>query len=299
MKRIKYGVIILNYNSFQDCKIAVESVVRAAVTENYVICIVDGGSTIEGEIARLQELKNEKIYILDQGKNVGYACGNNAGTEFLESMNIDCEYYVIMNPDVEIIQEGTIEGLIWEIENSKKNTVGAQPLVNCNDVRLPSNCQINIRRIMTYSDILVNSSWILKRIFLKKMRAIIYADQMPYDDNIFFEVPSGAFFVIKKESFCDVDRFDSRTFLYCEELLLGYKLKMINKNFVLVPRFYVNHYQGKTTGSHHKIMSQFSYKCTVDSTLIYLESYLCVGKLRKFLYLFVSGISYKIKKILL
>ena len=54
---------------------------------------------------------------------------------------------------------------------------------------------------------------------------------MPYYNNITFEVPSGAFFLINTDIFKMVGLFDEGTFLYGEENILGYKIKEIEKKF--------------------------------------------------------------------
>lgn len=36
------------------------------------------------------------------------------------------------------------------------------------DTDIPANMQINIRKVFTYSDMIINASWVLKHIFKKK-----------------------------------------------------------------------------------------------------------------------------------
>ena len=54
---------------------------------------------------------------------------------------------------------------------------------------------------------------------------MVYYKERPYERLIDFEVPSGCFFIIKTDAFMKVGMFDERTFLYAEEIILGYKLK--------------------------------------------------------------------------
>ena len=295
MKSVLYQVIILNYNSALDCKVAVNSVCQSATIEDYCICIVKGGSTQKNQIEELKPLESERVYLLDLNENLGYARGNNAGIKYLKEKGIMSQYTVIMNPDVEILQKGTIEGLIETVEN-EANAIGAQPLVCCNDVDAPAEMQVNIRKVMDYGDVLVNDSWILKRIFRKKMNELLYKDLQPYKTKVRFEVPSGACFLIESNTFEKVGLFDEKTFLYGEEIILGYKIKEIGKCFVLNPKYTVEHYQGKSTGSHVKTMSDFSLKCMIESYCVYLRDYLKVSKIKIWIYKIITVISGKNKK---
>lgn len=64
------------------------------------------------------------------------------------------------------------------------------------DTDIPANMQINIRKVFTYSDMIINASWGLKHIFKKKFNESVYFSERPYNSNIVFEVPSGAFFLL-------------------------------------------------------------------------------------------------------
>ena len=297
MEDILYAVIVLNFNTSKDSRTAIESICNNATSEYYHICLVDNASTKEGEIDQLKniELEYENVSLLLLNENRGYAFGNNEGIRFLEG-KYNCKYYVIMNPDVEIIQLGTIESLISDI--NKESIIGAQALVDCDDVSETADSQINIRRVMNYSDILINSSWILKRVFKKRHNVLIYKNEMPFRKKIEFEVPSGAFFIIDAEFFKKIGLFDEKTFLYVEEMILGYKVKEQGKVFVLDPQYTVKHYQGKSTGSHRRTLSVFSEKCMVTSTCIYLQDYLHVGNTKRMFYRIVEKLSNKSKSIL-
>lgn len=294
MKDIIYGLIILNYNTADDCRIAVESIENTAMDNKYAICIVDGGSTKAGESEKLNKLIKENIHVLYLDKNVGYSKGNNAGIIYIQTM-YRMKYIVIMNPDVEILQYGTIDSLISNI-SSKKNIIGAQPLINCNDIPFSANEQICIRRHMTYLDILISDSWILKKIFRKEFCKLTYSNEIPYKKFLEFDIPSGAFFIIDSKFFNQLGLFDDETFLYSEEVILGHKVWEKNKKFMLNPNYQVNHYQGKSTGSHVEIISKFSMKCTVESNSIYLRKYLKESKAKIHFYVFVYYFSQYTKR---
>lgn len=278
MKKIKYAVIVLNYNTADDCRLAVESIRKAALSEAYVICIVDSGSTKENERNKIRELEANDVEIILLDENVGYAKGNNSGIKHLIT-KYEFEYTVIMNPDVIIEQIGTIEGIIDALLEYDESVVGAQPLVAGMDTDVPANMQVNVRKAFTYSEMLINSSWILKRIFKERYKNSLYLQERPYTKEFLFEVPSGAFFIIRTDVFKEVGLFDEDTFLYVEEIILGYKLKQLGKQFLLVPRYKVLHYQGKSTKAHKEKTTKAVEKYTFESKKIYFEKYLKVNSL--------------------
>ena len=296
MKKIRYAVIILNYNTAEDCYLAVESIRKAALCEEYRICIVDSGSTNNGEKNKLKKLEAEDVEVLLLNNNVGYAQGNNEGIKFLLN-KYDFQYTVIMNPDVIIEQSGTIDGLIDSLCRYDENVVGVQPLVAGMDTDILAEMQVNIRKVFTYSDMLVNSSWVLKRIFKEKYKRSLYLQERPYTKEILFEVPSGAFFIIKTDAFENVGFFDEDTFLYVEELILGYKLKKIGKMFLLDPKFKVLHYQGKSTQAHQGKITKKTEDFAMNSKEIYFRKYLKVNSLMINIYKFCYLFSRKTQKI--
>ena len=68
--------------------------------------------------------------------------------------------------------------------------------------------------------------------------------------------------------------------MYGEENIIGFKLKNIQKQFILIPKLSIDHYQGKSTGSHMKEITKFSQKCEFNSTKYYLTHYLKINKFK-------------------
>lgn len=92
------------------------------------------------------------------------------------------------------------------------------PLVAGMDTDIPANMQINIRKVFTYSDMIINASWVLKHIFKKKFNESVYFSERTYNSNIVFEVPSGAFFLINTDIFERVG-FLMRVHFYMQKYL--------------------------------------------------------------------------------
>ena len=277
MDKILYAVIILNYNTIDDAISAAESVKKAATTSDYVVCIADGASTNEHDGEKCRNLSEKNIITICFDKNSGYATGNNQAIGFVREKYAP-QYYVIMNPDVLVLNKGTIEGMIDRIEESGDNVVGGQPLVwNCcygDDARV----QPNIRRVPDYIDLCMLSNLFLKTICKKRYKRFVYADKMPYQEEIRYQVPSGAFFIIRADVFDAIGKFDKNTFLYYEEHILGKKLENIGGELLFMPQFIVRHEHGKSTGNNRYKVNKFASKCGKQARDYYAKQYLnCNG----------------------
>lgn len=295
-RKLKYAVIILNYNTIHDAINAAKSVICNAQNEEYIICIVDNGSSLQYDISILESLEIEHIITMQIKKNGGYAKGNNRGIKFV-LQNYNPEYIVIMNPDVSLIEKGTIETIIEKIERSGHGIVGGQPLVWNYHYGNNPRMQQNIRKVPTFLDLCITSFYPLRLLCSKRYKDITYLDKVPYFSEIMFHVPSGAFFVIETDVFCKIGMFDENTFLYYEEHILGYKLKELNKRFIFLPQLTVKHEHGKSTRFSRINISKDGTKTTTDSKCYYAEEYLNKGRREIILIKILSYLDYSLKVI--
>lgn len=278
MIKVKYAVIILNYNTINDAVNAAKSVIENATTEDYIVCVADNASTKEEERNKLKRivLPNTITYQLEN--NGGYANGNNQTIELL-LQSYSPQYIVIMNPDVLLLEQGTIEGLISECE--KEGVVGGQPLVwNCYYGDNPT-VQQNIRKIPDYKDLRILMLKPLRLFHRQRYRDYIYADNMPYKNHIRYYVPSGAFFIIRTDVFKEVGFFDNHTFLYYEEHILGYKLREKGFELLFMPEYKVRHEHGMSTKSNHFYFNEKASKIGMESALYYAEKYVGINEIQK------------------
>lgn len=281
MKRLKYAVILLNYNTVNDAINAAESVVRNAISDDYLICFIDGCSTKPDQAASFRSANIHNSFVLELKSNVGYAKGNNAGILFLINNHFYFDNLVIMNPDVEIQSFGMIDKLLERLYSMDASYCGIQPLIWTPHINNDANMQVCIRRVYSYFDCIMDSFYPIRKLFLNKFQRMVYYAERPYKQLIDFEVPSGCFFIIKADVFMKVGMFDERTFLYAEEIILGHKLKKENYKFVLDPFWVVVHEGGKSTGAHAGTgVNAFVAKEEIRALEIYMKHYLDCGMMK-------------------
>lgn len=278
MEKIVIGVVLLNYNTTDDVKSAIASIEKYTHIP-YRICVVDNNSR-KDERDKLKSFNAQATNFIFLDENKGYGNGNNQGVRYLQE-KYSPQYLLIMNPDVSIIADNTIDELIYKLDSNKGNSIcGIQPLVWTPRLGIEANKQINIRSLMTYWDCCISSFHVLGAIFKKRSSKLVYRSEMPYTKDIKYEVPSGCFFIVDSELFKKIDYFDSKTFLYNEEMILGYKFNKLGYKFLLSVDHKVQHEQGVSTGERHNKVSAFVKKCQKQSLNVYMQDYLKVGRFK-------------------
>lgn len=272
MNNLIFVVIIVNFNSYIECEKAIHSITQYTSDSRYKICIYDNASRDSKRISNLEKMDSHVITVRGE-HNLGYAKGNNEAIKFiLKRYNVD--YIFIMNPDVEILEQGTLENLIKSIETKNDDTiVGGQPLIWTPLYGTDATIQTNIRKIDNLFDLFVLFLSPNRLIFRKTWDKINYIKQRPYKLEIKYLIPSGSFFFIRSDVFETVGLFDERTFLYNEELILGEKLKKIKKNLLLMPEYVVKHTHSASIGSTKYNIKWNAYKHEIQSRKILLQYY--------------------------
>lgn len=278
--KLKTGVVVLNYNDYKTTIKLIEKIKKYKSID--VIVIVDNCSTDES-YENFKKYTDDKVVLIKSDKNGGYAYGNNFGIHYLIK-NYKSEIIIISNPDVEF-EEKLVEKIKWEFENNSKYVLlsGIMLDINGNVVNTP------YWDIPTYMDDLRNNFFIGRKI--KKEFKIDYKKEI-----MEVEVVPGSFLAIKADILRDIGYYDENTFLYCEERILGKKLK--DKGYK----------SGIITGISYKHMHSISIKKTfkkVDtikifykSKLYYNKKYNKIGKFKEFILKISSKISLLEYKIL-
>lgn len=270
----KYAVVLLNYYTNEDVLTAIESIKESAIDDNYRIVVVN----INEKNRNPMHVDDDKVEIINIDENKGFAFGNNVGVCFAAE-KIFSKYVVIMNPDTKILRTGTIDRLIEHIDHFRANDaslVGGQPSIRTKDSE-----SLSIRRVYSYFDSIIQVFFPLRVLFKTRYKRMWYKD---LDDGtstnfVKYEVPAGNFFIIDTNFFWDqLSGFDTDTFLYEEEIILGYRLKKRGFHLILDRNEEVFHEQGKSTNSH-KRLSYFAFQHMIHSKNVYLKKYLQVSKL--------------------
>ncbi|MFK7783418.1 glycosyltransferase family 2 protein [Psychroserpens sp.] len=219
---MKLSVIILNYNVRHFLELCLKSVEASLVNINAEIIVVDNQSSDDSCDMVKQLFPNVKL--IQNKENFGFSKGNNIGV-----VKAKGEYLCILNPDT-VVAEDTFENILEYIEYESQIGILGCRLIDGQGSFLPESKRyvptpsVAIKKMLGQTD-----SYYVKTL----------------DELSFGRVPIlvGAFMVIKKKVYNEVNGFDEDYFMYGDDIDLSYKVENLN---------YHNVYYGKTTIIHFK-----------------------------------------------
>lgn len=219
------GLVVLNYNDFKTTIELLNRVKKYSSISKIVV--VDNFSTDGSyEIIQTEFYDCSKIDVIRTKKNGGYGYGNNEGINYLVS-TYHIRYVLICNPDV-IFEERTVISLLKSLMEYKNVAVvsplmynGARELQAKSVWKIPSATQY-----MLFSTILLKN--FCDDFYYSKD---VFNNSMPWEA----ECVAGSMLMVDIEKFENVRIYDENIFLYCEETVLGMKVKSAGWKSMLIP----------------------------------------------------------------
>lgn len=268
----KAVIVILNYNDFETTERLCNKIKDYKVFSKIVL--VDNCSS-DDSYERLLKLQNEHIEVLKTKENGGYAKGNNYGIRYAIS-RCKPDVVFVANPDV-AFEEKVAVHMIETLMNNENMGIIA-PLVN-----------------QGYN---VWGQWgfwgIIEALFLVTFnvhKKLIKNSLKGKKGCVEAGVVEGSFFALKTEAYLKAGGFDERTFLYCEENILGKRMK--NHGYttgVLVEERY-DHLHSQSIKKHYRSKAK-AFKNFDDSFKLYLKEYVKANKLQMFIYAVCYKLAY-------
>ena len=282
------AVLILNYNNADDTINCIESIeLHNSAPVKYVV--VDNGSTQPGTVEAIdtylkrqfpgkyrqqdvdadqKELRQANLLL--NPINSGYAVGNNKGLDWI-FQDSEISGVLLLNNDILFTEDiiprlqedsctldrcGIISPLIYHKDGESIDGCCARKFV--------SNWRIMVPFILHNRDLF---GWITKN--SSRQTALperIQESSAPFQ----VDYPSGSCLYIDKDLFQRIGAFDSRTFLYYEEIILYKRLKAIHRQNYCDPSISVIHLGGSSTRMSD---NSFLQRCNLDSADIFLRQY--------------------------
>lgn len=211
---IDIAIQIVNYKTKKYLLKCVEDVLNDLkdCDLSYMINVLDNNSGDD-----LSDLKNifshssEKINVYYSDKNLGFGGGHNLLNE-----KCNARYLLLLNPDVEIIEKDSIIRLIKKAEELDVSVVGPK-LVNKNEEV----------QAWDHGELFGLRAWIANN-----AGSAFWHDR---DDIGEVAWVSGAVFLIKKNIFEKIGRFDENFFLYKEEEDLCVSIRKLDEKVIYDP----------------------------------------------------------------
>lgn len=261
MKKISF--VILNYNDATTTMKLADSLEKWKCEKmDMHIVIVDNLSKDDSFQILSKKYHNSKFIDVIQSKyNGGYSYGNNFGIRYAIN-TYKPDYIAVANPDI-LIDEITLVDLLKTFDFDS-NIAMVAPVVK----DLNGHYSISMQRLPQYKDD-------LKACFNSNLTDTLSNDFMKYyDENhtmLMTEQIVGCFFVIRTSVFEAIGMFDENTFLFCEERILGKKLKDAGLGVVIRTDLFFVHAHSVSIKKEFNVINM--WKRIMDSRYYYEKTY--------------------------
>jgi GT2 family glycosyltransferase len=214
---MKIATIILNYNSSDDCRKCI-GYLKAQQDVEQEIVVVDNYSHDDDCKAVEALCKEQGCTFIASNENRGYNAGNNVGLRYAAEKGY--EYALIANPDMEFPQTDYLATLLAQMQTNEDIVVCGSDIIGADGIhQSPMFKDGNWRG---------SFAWI-KEIFGKKKKSDAYDFIDNYSESHYCHKVGGCCFMIKMSFLKDIDFFDEKVFLYCEEAILSRQVEMNGK----------------------------------------------------------------------
>lgn len=256
------GIIILNYNNWNDTKVCIKSILSSYIKEKYKIYLVDNHSIKKPDRQLMELIKRNDITLIINKTNLGYAAGNNVGIN--QALNDNCDAILISNNDVKFLKN-SIQRLYQFLYNNPKVGIVGPKIIDKKGYIQKSNLCMKTGKKEKYI--------IRTRLhtFFPQYNSKYWGLNHNYNNEIFHVYAVlGCCFMMSRECALKVTPFDENTFLYEEELILGIHMEKEGYLTIYYPRAVIYHLHGKSTEQ----VKAFSFRQMIKSEIYYCKYYL-------------------------
>lgn len=226
-------------------ELCLRSVEQAILNLDAEIIVIDNDS--KDDSCQMVKTKFPKAVLIENKENTGFPKGNNIGVGQAKG-----EYVCILNPDT-VVSEDTFEKVL-EFANSKSDlgALGVR-LVDGKGKFLPESK----RGIPTPWVAFCKVSGLYKIFPNKKTWNGYYTHEVAEIENGKISILVGAFMLMKREIYLELEGFDEGCFMYSDDIDLSYRLLQYGLANYYYGESTVIHFKGESTVRDAKYLRRF------------------------------------------
>ncbi len=229
-KKVEVSVIFVNYNATDMLIEAIRSVKKHTQHVSYELIVVDNASPDRG-IQRIKDTFEEEIKVIVSTRNLGFGGANNLGVAEAKG-----KYVFFLNPDTLLLND-VISLLYAYCENNADKRIGALGTILLSQAKLPTN---------SFGVFLSPCNVIASRLGLSRGAQVLQRITQP--TNVDFI--TGADLFVPRSVLQEVGCFDTRFFMYCEEVDLQQRMAQKGYQRIVLPHAGIVHFDG---GSYQQV----------------------------------------------
>ncbi|MCD0467506.1 glycosyltransferase family 2 protein [Flavobacterium sp. ENC] len=247
---MQLSVIILNYNVRYFLEQCVLSVQEAIATLDAEIIVIDNNSSDDSCIMMKERFPD--VRLIQNKENFGFPKGNNIGVKEAHG-----KYICILNPDTVVAEDTFTQILAFAEKQHNLGIVGCK-LIDGTGQFLPES-----KRGIPTPWVAFTKIFGLYKIFPKcTLFNQYYAQHVFENETGKVEILVGAFMLMERNLYLELQGFDEDCFMYADDIDLSYRALRDGKNNYYFHETTVLHYKGESTVKDEKYMKRFQEAMT-------------------------------------
>lgn len=243
----------MNWNTRALLRACLDSIQRLPNVLELQVTVVDNAST-DGSAAMVKE-EFPEIQIVEPGRNLGYAAGNNAG--FAVSVG---EFILTLNPDTEFIDDSLMHALEIMEANPKAGALGAK------QISVNGEIQRSVRGFPSIIGILGDVTGLGHRFPRSKLDSYRLS-AFDYEVQQVAPQPMGTFLLFRRTALAEIGDprapFDPAFPIFFNEVDVLLRLSKRGWHCLYAPDVHIKHHGGEGTKQVRKSMIWESHRSLV------------------------------------
>jgi len=227
------SIIIVNWNVRHYLERCLLSVIKNTPDLDYEIIVVDNASARDDSKKFLADFKTDaNVKIILNNQNLGFAKANNQGIKQARG-----KYILLLNPDTEIIEKGSLAKAVELMERNKDWGV-----LGCHLLGADKQTQLSVRSFPR----LISQIMIFLKLhhFFPRAKALqdYFLPHFNYKETSSVDQVMGAFLLTKKEVLSKIGMLDEKFYIWFEEVDFCKRTKNAGWKVVYSPEPTIVHY---------------------------------------------------------
>ncbi len=251
----KITIVILSYNVRQLLEKCLESV------QSWPVIVVDNASTDKS--AEMVKIKFPKVTLLQTGKNLGFAAGNNFALPHINS-----DYVLFLNPDTEV--KGKAIEICQDFLDNNQDFGAATCKVELPNGKIDYSCH---RGLPTPWNSLFYFLGLAKLFPKSKIFAGYTATYLDINVPHQIDCATGAFLLVRKSAGEKIGWWDEDYFWNGDDIEFCFKLKERGYKIMYLPQEKIIHYKGASSISSPEARRLTAYSSTKAMRVFLRKNY--------------------------